>query len=57
MPDLLSAFMWIIVALGTVITAIVILAALAVFVGATEGKDYDENFYPEEEEEFYHLKK
>ena len=57
MPDLLSAFMWIIVALGTVIAAIVILAALAVFVGATEGKDYDENFYPEEEEEFYHLKK
>jgi hypothetical protein len=57
MSDLFLAFIWIIVGLGTIIVAIAVLAALAVFVGATEGKDYDEDFYPEQEEEFYHLKK
>ena len=57
MPDLFSAFISIILVIGFALIVIVVLAALAVFIGAIEGRDYDEDFYPENEEEFHHLKK
>jgi hypothetical protein len=57
MPDLLSAFMWIILTLVAASIVIALIAVLTVFIEGTDTSSRDEDFYPDEEEEFYHLKK
>lgn len=58
MIDLTPFFTIILTALGAIVTLVISVFVLAIVVGASEGGTYDEeDFYPENEEEFYRLKK
>lgn len=55
MPDLLIVLAWVMLGLGAVLLGIVVLFALAVFIGAIEGGSYDDDLYLDEED-LKHLK-
>jgi hypothetical protein len=58
MIDLTPFFTIILTVLGGIATLVISIFVLAIVVGASEGGTYDEeDFYPEDEEEFYRLKK